>query len=40
MDLGYEANEAVDLVRERRGLTEDGFGALSNPAFVEWLLAQ
>jgi protein-tyrosine phosphatase len=39
MFLGYSAEEAVDLVRRRRGLDE-GFGALGNERFVEWLLLE
>ena len=40
LDLGWTAAEAIELVRSRRGLTEDGFQALSNDRFVEWLLAE
>jgi hypothetical protein len=32
------AREAIELVRERRGPTEDDFRALFNERFVEWLL--
>jgi protein-tyrosine phosphatase len=39
MFLGYGAAEAIELVRRRRGLDE-GFGALGNPAFVEWLASE
>ncbi|HEY6679097.1 MAG TPA: dual specificity protein phosphatase family protein [Actinomycetota bacterium] len=39
MLLGYSAAEAIDLVRLRRGLDE-GFGALGNERFVEWLLSE
>jgi protein-tyrosine phosphatase len=39
MFLGYSAEEAIDLVRRRRGLDE-GFGALGNERFVEWLLLE
>jgi len=39
MFLGDEAEEAIDLVRVRRGL-DDGFGALGNESFVEWLLLE
>jgi protein-tyrosine phosphatase len=39
MFLGYSAAEAIDLVRLRRGLDE-GFGALGNERFVEWLLLE
>lgn len=40
MFMGRTADEAVSLVRHRRGLTMDGFPALGNEAFVEWLLAE
>jgi protein-tyrosine phosphatase len=39
MLLGYSSAEAIDLVRLRRGLDE-GFGALGNERFVEWLLLE
>jgi len=39
MFLGYSAAQAIDLVRLRRGLDE-GFGALGNERFVEWLLSE
>jgi protein-tyrosine phosphatase len=39
IDLGWTAGDAIELVRAQRGLTEDGFSALSNPQFVDWLLA-
>ena len=39
MFLGYSAAEAIELVRRRRGLDE-GFGALGNEQFVEWLLLE
>ena len=39
MFLGYSAAEAIDLVRRRWGLDE-GFGALGNERFVEWLLSE
>jgi hypothetical protein len=39
MFLGYSAAEAIDLVRRLRGLDE-GFGALGNERFVEWLLLE
>jgi protein-tyrosine phosphatase len=39
MFLGYSAPEAIELVRLRRGLDE-GFGALGNERFVEWLLLE
>jgi protein-tyrosine phosphatase len=37
MDMGMTAGEAIDLVRRGRGPSVDGFPALSNPAFEEWL---
>jgi protein-tyrosine phosphatase len=40
MELGMTARHAVDLVRQRRGPSVDGFRALGNEAFVEWLLAE
>jgi hypothetical protein len=40
MAMGRTADEAISLVRKRRGLTMDGFPALGNEAFVEWLLAE
>ena len=40
MDMGRSAPEAIELVRGQRGLTADGFPALGNEAFVEWLLAE
>jgi protein-tyrosine phosphatase len=39
MFLGYTAADAIEVVRLRRGLDE-GFGALGNEAFVEWLVAE
>jgi protein-tyrosine phosphatase len=39
MFLGRTADEAVTLVRQRRGLDE-GFGALGNEQFVRWLEAE
>jgi protein-tyrosine phosphatase len=40
MELGYSGSQAIDLVRRRRGPSVDGFPALGNPGFVEWLLAE
>ena len=37
MHMGMMAGEAIDLVRAKRGPSVDGFPALSNPAFEEWL---
>jgi len=40
VELGWTAEAAIDLIRRQRGTTDDGFEALSNPAFAEWLLAE
>jgi protein-tyrosine phosphatase len=37
METGMTASDAVDLVRRRRGPSVDGFPALGNQAFVDWL---
>jgi len=37
--LGHEPADAIDLVRRKRGV-DDGFGALGNEAFVDWLLGE
>jgi Dual specificity phosphatase, catalytic domain len=37
MDMGMTASDAIDLVRRRRGPSVDGFPALGNKAFEEWL---
>ncbi len=37
IDMGLTASEAIDLVRRRRGPSVDGFPALGNQAFVDWL---
>jgi protein-tyrosine phosphatase len=37
IDLGWPAPDAIALVRERRGPTSDGFEALMNERFEEWL---
>jgi protein-tyrosine phosphatase len=37
MEMGMSSTEAIDLVRRRRGPSVDGFAALGNPAFVDWL---
>ncbi|HEX2025172.1 MAG TPA: dual specificity protein phosphatase family protein [Actinomycetota bacterium] len=39
MFLGHGAAEAIELVRQRRGLDE-GFGALGNERFVAWLMSE
>jgi protein-tyrosine phosphatase len=39
MFMGFEAAEAIALVKRSRGLDE-GFGALSNERFVTWLLSE
>jgi protein-tyrosine phosphatase len=40
IDLGWSSADAIELVRLRRGPTEDGFLALANPHFVEWLRSE
>jgi protein-tyrosine phosphatase len=40
LELGWTAVDAIEPVRKQRGLTEDGFPALSNEWFVAWLLAE
>jgi Dual specificity phosphatase, catalytic domain len=40
MEMGYTASAAIDLVRRQRGPSVDGFPALANPAFVDWLLQE
>lgn len=40
MEMGSTAAEAIELVRIGRGLSHYGTPALSNHAFVEWLLAE
>jgi hypothetical protein len=40
MEMGLTAGEAIDLVRRRRGPSVDGFPALGNPGFVDWLLEE
>lgn len=40
MDLGHSAGEAIDLIRRRRGPSVDGFPALGNASFGDWLLAE
>ena len=37
--LGHKPADAIDLVRRKRGV-DDGFGALGNEAFVDWLLGE
>jgi Dual specificity phosphatase, catalytic domain len=37
MEMGRTADEAIELVRRQRGPSVDGFPALGNEAFVEWL---
>jgi protein-tyrosine phosphatase len=39
MFMGYGVEEAIDLVRMRRGLDE-GFGALGNERLVDWLVSE
>ena len=40
MELGFTPADAIDLVRRRRGPSVDGFPALGNQAFVDWLLEE
>jgi protein-tyrosine phosphatase len=40
MELGMTASDAIDLVRRRRGPSVDGFPALGNQAFEDWLLRE
>jgi hypothetical protein len=40
MEMGHSASEAINLVRRRRGPSVDGFPALGNPGFVDWLHAE
>ncbi len=37
MEMGLSATDAIDLVRRQRGPSVDGFPALGNQAFVDWL---
>ena len=37
MEMGLSASDAIDLVRRQRGPSVDGFPALSNRAFADWL---
>jgi protein-tyrosine phosphatase len=37
MEMGLSASDAIDLVRRGRGPSVDGFPALGNQAFVQWL---
>jgi hypothetical protein len=37
MAMGWTADDAIELVRAQRGPSVDGFPALMNDAFVEWL---
>jgi protein-tyrosine phosphatase len=39
MFMGHDVEEAVDLVRRRRGLDEE-FGALGNERLVDWLVSE
>jgi protein-tyrosine phosphatase len=38
--MGRSARDAIDLVRRQRGPSVDGFPALGNEEFVDWLLAE
>jgi protein-tyrosine phosphatase len=37
MAMGLTASDAIELVRRQRGPSVDGFLALGNDAFVDWL---
>ncbi len=37
MEMGLSTSDAIDLVRRQRGPSVDGFPALGNQAFVDWL---
>ena len=37
MEMGYTSSEAIEVIRRERGPSVDGFPALGNDAFVEWL---
>ena len=40
VELGHSRADAIELVRNQRGLSMDGFEALSNESFVAWLLGE
>ncbi len=40
MEMGKSAPDAIELVREGRGPSVDGFPALGNQAFTAWLDAE
>lgn len=40
MAMGLTADEAIQVVRRQRGPSVDGFPALGNEAFVDWLLRE
>jgi protein-tyrosine phosphatase len=40
VEMGWSVADAIELVRERRGPTDDDMRALSNESFVAWLLAR
>ncbi|HEU4527846.1 MAG TPA: dual specificity protein phosphatase family protein [Actinomycetota bacterium] len=40
MMMGRSAEDAIGLVRERRGPSADGFPALGNDSFVAWLRSE
>lgn len=37
MEMGLPPSDAIELVRRQRGSSVDGFPALGNQAFVDWL---
>lgn len=40
MEMGRSARDAIDLVRRQRGPSVDGFPALGNDDFVDWLVTE
>jgi len=40
MEMGWTAADAIDEVRRARGPSVDGFPALGNAAFVDWLIQE
>jgi hypothetical protein len=40
MDMGWSAADAIELIRERRGPTDDDMRALGNEGFVAWLMSR
>jgi hypothetical protein len=40
LELGWSSGDAIELIRRQRGVSSDGFRALSNERFVTWLPAE